>query len=79
MNAESPIDLPCATVAEWLKRHEITKCPDGHALGLSAMEKQFGTTARDAGGWVQQINRQIAHGVQSAKRKRLRNSQKSRT
>lgn len=71
------IDLQCPTVADWLKRHQVTRCPTGHALGLSAMEKQFGIAAGNSQGWMEQIKQRQSNEVLAAKQKVLRSGEKS--
>lgn len=72
MNSIPRIVLPCATVADWLAHNTITKCPSGHALGLSRLEAQFGTTAKDETSWATQIRQRNSNEVLAAKQKRLR-------
>lgn len=77
MNAIRRITNPCPTVEEWLAHNAATKCPNGYALGLSALEVQTGIIARTQT-WRERAKNQSANEVAAAKQKRLQSHKKYR-
>lgn len=63
-------------LATWLETHSVTRCPDGHALGMSALERDTGIVATTQT-WVERAQHQIGSDVAAAKQKRLRSQKTS--